>query len=75
MTAVIWTIFAIRFATLMTNINIHLGMKTLNPFSFPRGGVQPRRRENRPTSVTRKFDTLGNGAKRKKLVAQGMKEK
>lgn len=45
-------------------------MKILNPLSFPSGGVQPRRRENRPSSITRKFDTWGKGAKRQKLVAQ-----
>lgn len=44
-------------------VNLHLGIKILNPLSFPRGEVQPRRRENKPSSITRKFDTLGNEAK------------
>lgn len=48
------------------NVSIHLGMKILNPLSFPKGGVQPRRREKRPSSITRKFDTWGKGAKRER---------
>lgn len=39
-------------------------MKILNPLSFPWGRVQPRRSENRPSSITRKFATWGKGAKR-----------
>lgn len=54
-------------------VSILLGIKILNPLSFPRGSVQPRRRENRPSSITRKFVTWGKGAKRQKLVAQRCK--
>ena len=55
------------------NVCIHLGMKILNPLIFPRGGVQPRRRENRPSSITRKFDTWAKEAKRQNVVAQRCK--
>lgn len=53
---------------ILTDVNLHLGIKILNPLSFPRGGVQPRRREKGPSSITRKFDTLGNEAKGKKSI-------
>lgn len=49
----------------MTKVNLLLGMKSLTPMTFPTGEVQPRRKENKPSSITRKFDTLGRGAAKK----------
>lgn len=46
-----------------TGVNSHLGMNILYPSSFPRGGVHANLREKRPSSITRKFETGGTGAK------------
>lgn len=43
-------------------------MRILKPLIFPGGDVQPRRSENRPSSMTRKFDTWGKGAERESPV-------